>query len=93
MVKGKKRITLFAPGSGVYPNSRLSKLPNHAQFDPENPDYVRFPKAKNIQPYIADLKGGESLFIPSFWWHHFHNIEPSIAVNFWWGQGWKLSIA
>jgi Cupin-like domain len=93
MVKGKKRITLFAPMDHVYPNSRLSNLPNHSQIDAEDPDYSRFPKTREAQPYIVDLCAGETLFIPSFWWHHLRNLEPSIALNFWWSQGWKLPIA
>ena len=93
MVKGKKRITLFAPLDNVYPNSRLSNLPNHSQIDAEKPDYSKYPKTINAQPYIVDLCAGETLFIPSFWWHHLRNLEPSIALNFWWSQGWKLPIA
>jgi hypothetical protein len=93
IVKGKKRITLFAPSSSVYPNARFSKLPNHAQIDVEKPDYKRFPHLKEAQPYLVDLSAGETLFIPSFWWHHLRNLEPTIAINFWWSQGWKLPIA
>ncbi|CAM6004744.1 unnamed protein product [Sphagnum balticum] len=93
MVKGKKRIMLFAPSSPVYPNSPFSKLPNHSKIDAEAPDYERFPRVKNAQPYYVDLVAGETLFIPSLWWHHLRNLEPSIAVNFWWAQGWKLPIA
>ena len=93
MVKGSKRITLFPPNSKVYPNSRLSKLPNHSKIDPEYPNYELFPKLESVQPFCVDLEAGETLFIPSFWWHHLRNIEPSIAVNFWWSAGWKLPIA
>jgi hypothetical protein len=93
MVNGVKRITLFKPSDSVYPNSRLSNLPNHSQIDAEQPNFEKFPKLINAQPYVVDLKAGETLFIPSFWWHHLRNLEPSFAVNFWWSQGWKLPIA
>lgn len=93
MVKGVKRLILFSPFDDVYPNSRLSNLPNHSQIDAENPDYEKFPLLKNVQPYIVDLKAGETLFIPSLWWHYLRNLEPGIALNFWWNQGWKLPIA
>lgn len=92
MVKGTKRITLYAPYAPVYPNSRFSKLPNHAQVDPEKPDYKQFPNFKHAVPYIVELKAGETLFIPPFWWHHLRNIEESIAVSFWWAQGWTLPL-
>jgi len=93
MVKGSKKIILFPPLSSVYPNSRFSKLPNHAQIDPENPDYTKFPKLKDAQPYVVELHAGETLFIPSLWWHYLRNLEQSVAINFWWSQGWKLPIA
>ncbi len=93
MVQGVKRITIFKPLEKVYPNSRLSNLPNHSQIDVEKPDYSKFPELRNVQPYFVDLKAGETLFIPSFWWHHLRNLEPSMAINFWWSQGWKLPIA
>lgn len=93
LVKGKKRITIFSPLDSVYPNSRFSKLPNHSQIDAEKPDYNLFPRLKDAQPYIVDLEAGETLFIPSLWWHHLRNLDTSIALNFWWSQGWKLPVA
>ncbi len=93
MVKGSKRITLYAPNAPVYPNSRFSKLPNHAQVDPENPDYNKYPNFRDAVAYVVDLKAGETLFIPPFWWHHLHNLEESIAVSFWWAEGWVLPLA
>ncbi len=92
-VKGKKRITLFSPSSPVYRYPPFSKLPNHAQVDPEQPDYEKFPRLKNAQPYIVELAAGETLYIPAFWWHHLRNTEPSVTISFWWSQGWKLWIA
>jgi lysine-specific demethylase 8 len=93
LVKGKRQITLFAPWAPVYPNSRFSRLPNYAQVDINKPDHLRFPKFKKAQPYVVELQAGETLFIPSFWWHHLHSLEPSIGINFWWSQGWKVPIA
>lgn len=93
MVKGTKRITLFAPYSPVYPNSRFSKLPNHARVDPENPDYKQYPNFRHAHPIVIELKAGETLFIPPFWWHHLRNMEESIAVSFWWAEGWTLPLA
>lgn len=93
MVKGKKTIILFEPSAPVYPNSRFSKLPNHAQVDPLKPDYTRFPALKNAQPYLVELSAGETLFLPSFWWHHLQNEEESMAVSFWWARSWKLPVA
>jgi hypothetical protein len=89
-VTGCKRIILFEPSAPVYRCSPFSKLPNFAQVDPENPDYIRFSKFVNAQPYIVDLQPGETLYIPALWWHHLRNTKPTIAVSFWWGYGWRI---
>ncbi len=92
MVKGEKHIILFSPSDSVYPQSRFSKLPNHAQPDVGNIDYEKFPRMKNAQPYVVDLKVGETLFLPSLWWHYLQNKEESIAVSFWWTYGLLLPV-
>jgi hypothetical protein len=92
-IKGTRKVTLFHPNAPIYKNSIFSKLPTHSFIDPEFPDYGKYPRFKNAQPYEVVLHPGETLFIPSFWWHHLSNIESSIAMNFWWSYGWKLPIA
>jgi hypothetical protein len=93
LVKGKKQISLYKPSSPVYPHSRFSKLPNWSQVDAENPDIERFPLFKNAQQYTVELESGETLFVPSFWWHHIRNMETSIATSFWWAHGWTVPVA
>jgi len=72
---------------------RFSRMPTYSNVDVENPDYEKYPEFKNAQPYVVDLKGGETLFMPSFWWHHVRNLEPSISMHFWWSRGWLLPVA
>lgn len=93
IVSGSKRIILYAPESPVYRNSIFSKLPNFAQVDPEKPDYEKFPKFSCAKQFSINLKKGETLYIPSFWWHHLRNTELTIATSYWWGSGWKNYIA
>ena len=92
MIKGVKRIMLFPPDSSVYAH-RFSKMPTHSSVNPENPDYVKYPKLKYLQPYTVDLAAGETLYIPSLWWHHLRNIEPSISMHFWWSRRWMIPVA
>lgn len=89
MVKGSKKWTLFHPSAPVYPHSRFSKLPNHAQLDPLNIDLEKFPEFRDAQPFTATIATGDVLYVPSFWWHHLQTPESSIAVNFWYSIGWK----
>lgn len=93
MIKGSKRIILFKPSDHVYRNSFLSKMPNFTKSDPEKPNYEKYPKMMYAQPYVVDLKAGETLYLPSLWWHYLRNIEESIAVSYWWAMGWKLPLA
>lgn len=92
IVDGSKRIILFEPDESVYPHSRFSKLPNHAKTNPDSIDVERFPKMKEAQPYIVELKKGETLFIPSFWWHYLKNTNDTIAISYWWAHGWRLPL-
>jgi len=93
LVKGEKKIILFPPSAPVYCHSRFSKIPNMAKVDPEAPDYMMYPRFNEAQPYITQLKAGETLYIPGLWWHHLSNSESSIAINFWWSQGWKTALS
>ncbi len=95
VIRGKKHITLYPPTDRkyLYPNSIFTKHPNFSQFNPGNPDYERFPNAKNAHPVEVYLEEGDTLYIPSLWWHYIRNTEKSIAMNFWWSVGWKVGIA
>jgi oxalate decarboxylase/phosphoglucose isomerase-like protein (cupin superfamily) len=92
MVKGEKKIILYPPNQSslLYRYPYISKFPNGAKVDPEKPDYKRFPRFEKANAWVVDLKAGETLYIPSYWWHYLRNLDESIAVSFWWGYGWKL---
>lgn len=43
-------------------------------------------------PYLtAELRAGDSLYIPEGWWHQVHSDARTIAINYWW-DGLHLSI-
>jgi hypothetical protein len=42
---------------------------------------------------VADLREGDTLFIPRSWWHHVRTVERSIAVNHWWSHGVRALVA
>jgi hypothetical protein len=89
VVRGRKRFVMFPPAQTrlVYPYSIFSKLPNFSPIDPDAPDFARFPRLRGAEPWVADLREGDTLFIPSWWWHHVRTVESTIAVNFWWSRG------
>lgn len=86
---GRKRFYLYPPGftPWLYSNPLLSGLPNYSGFDPENPDYERFPLARAVRPIEVHLGPGDAIYLPSRWWHQVRSLELSASFNIWWAQG------
>lgn len=83
---GRKRWVLFPPGgAGMYSRGLLSGMPNFAQIDPEQPNYERFPRFRDVTGYAGVVAPGETLFIPHGWWHHTRTLDDAVSMNFWWG--------
>ncbi len=95
VVTGHKRFVMFPPDHSrlLYAYSVFSKLPNFSPVNPEKPDYSRYPRSARAKAWIADLRDGDTLFIPRFWWHHVRTVESTIAVNFWWARGYTMVIS
>jgi len=89
VLSGAKRFLLFAPRDAlrVHPYGLLSSVPNGAAVDPESPDLSRHPRFARARAHVAELRPGETLFIPAGWWHHVRSLEHTIAVNTWWAEG------
>lgn len=85
-VHGTKRFILFPPGerSHLGPYPVFSSTPHLARLDPEQPDFVKHPEARQAKGVCCTLEPGDLLFIPSRWWHYARSAEPSVSVNFWW---------
>ena len=84
---GRKRWILFSPrqSSQVYPRSPFSGMPNFAQTDPERPDYERFPRLRDAKGLACICNPGDTLYIPSGWWHYTRSMDDIVSMNFWWG--------
>jgi hypothetical protein len=75
---GKKRVVLF-------PHEESKNLYKHpfntrSYVDVDNPDLGKFPRLKYATGYQATLQPGETLFIPSGYWHHMVYEEAGYAV-------------
>ena len=79
---GDKEFILYPPNQTdyLYPEEVLS---NYSQVDITNPDYKKFPLFKNAEPLKVTVKAGETIFIPSGWWHttYIHNFNLTYAVD------------
>lgn len=91
---GRKRFYLYSPAAApwLYSYPLRSALPNYSRFDPEQPDYERFPLSREVQPLEVIVEPGDAIYIPSRWWHQVRSLEVSVSFNFWWADG-ALSVA
>lgn len=76
---GRKRFVLF-------PNDQAKYLYRHpltvrSYVDVDRPDFLKYPKLKEAKGYEVVLEAGETLFIPSGYWHHIVYEEPSFAIS------------
>lgn len=79
VLHGKKRVVLFENGQSknLYPHPFNTR----SYVDIDNPDFHRFPLLKNAKGYEAMIYPGETLFIPSGYWHHMVYEEGGYAVT------------
>jgi len=86
---GRKRFYLYSPAATpwLHSNPLGSALPNFSSFDPEMPDYERFPLSRAVRPLELILGPGEALYLPSRWWHQVRSLDVSVSLNFWFADG------
>jgi hypothetical protein len=81
---GRKRLRLFPPHHAPFLYTRQANPRLHgSSFDPEAPDYERYPLASRAREVVCEVKAGEMLFIPSGWFHHVRSLELSLSANRW----------
>ncbi len=78
-ILGKKTVYLFPYDQGK--NLHRYPFTCRSYVDIERPDFERFPGLKGVQGYKVVLEAGETLYIPSGYWHHFVYDEPGYAVS------------
>lgn len=76
---GKKRVILFDPKY----SDCLYRYPFgvHSSVDPLNPDFDKFPALKYAKGLDVTLEKGETLFMPSGYWHHIVYEESSFGLS------------
>ena len=98
-IQGRKRFVLF-------PQSESKKLYRHpftirSYVDVDNPDFKKFPLLKEAQGFEVTLEPGETLFIPSGFWHHVVYEDAGYAISLrcphhhWWKRAegfWNLLV-
>lgn len=77
---GRKRIKLISPEY----HDLMYKTPFNtfsiADFD--NPDYSQYPALQYVQGYDVTLEPGDTLFMPSGYWHHMTYVDGGFGVAY-----------
>lgn len=83
-VWGTKRILLFPPhhAENLYLWESNPVLFG-SRFDPEAPDFSRFPLARAVKGCQCVLRAGEMLYLPAGWFHHVRAMSFSLSSNMW----------
>ncbi|KAF9158726.1 JmjC domain-containing protein 4 [Mortierella sp. AD011] len=85
---GIKKWTLFPPNQEHLFCDNLK----NTVYDIENVDPVQFPNFDKAKRFTIYQKPGETLFVPSGWWHQVHNIGDTISINHNWCNGSNLDL-
>lgn len=79
---GEKDFILYDPEQTkyLYPND---KVHTHSPVNIMEPDYEKYPLFNHAKPLKVTLQPGETLFIPSGWWHttYIHNFNLTYAID------------
>jgi len=77
---GKKRVVLISPEFSYL----LYCLPlnTYSLINPDKPDYEKYPGLKYVKGYDFTLEPGDSLFMPSGYWHYMTYLESSFSVSY-----------
>ncbi|MFU8820950.1 MAG: cupin-like domain-containing protein [Gammaproteobacteria bacterium] len=76
--QGAKRIWLFAPDQSR--NLHRQPFSSHSNINVRRPDYEKFPRASGLQGYRCDLSHGQTLFMPSGYWHYVHYLSSGYSL-------------
>lgn len=84
-VYGRKHWTIYHPTVDTLLEPPVNRTPYfHSAFNPDEPDYERFPGMRYVDRYEFELAPGDVYFMPPSWWHHVNNPTGSIGVAFRW---------
>lgn len=86
----RKKVYLFAPEQGKFLYHQPFTV--KSQMDVNNPDYERYPALKYVKGYTETLHHGETLFIPSEYWHHIEYVDGGFGLALRAYTDWKMKV-
>jgi hypothetical protein len=81
---GSKRIFLAPPHHDEYLYTReANALLFGSPFDPEAPDFEKFPLARHATMIECIVNPGDLLYVPAGWYHQVRSLTFSLSANRW----------
>lgn len=81
---GTKRIVLSPPHHDEFLYTReANAILFGSPFNPEAPDFDRFPLARHASMIECVVNAGDLLYVPAGWYHHVRSLTFSLSANRW----------
>ena len=85
-IRGTKQFILYPPSQAhlIHAGEGINEgVDDHGAsqtwFDPLAPDFDKFPRARQATPYVAVCGPGDTILVPSLWFHYAVSLTPSIT--------------
>lgn len=78
---GRKKVILYPPGDFVAVYKIPFSVRSFMDNDPEHIDLDRFPAMRYARGYETTLSHGDTLYMPSGWWHHMRYLDHGFALS------------
>jgi hypothetical protein len=87
-LRGEKLFTLYPPGvRAYYPMPMFSQTAHISRVyrGGPSPNLSDFPRFDPKQGIPVELRAGDVLYLPAYWWHQVESRgEENVNLNFWW---------
>lgn len=60
------------------------------QVDVLKPDLIKYPEFSKAHVYTVTVNQGDTLYLPSLWFHHVQQTHGCIAVNYWYDMQYDI---
>lgn len=76
---GRKRVVLFGPEYSKHLYQQPFTVASYVNVD--NPDYEKYPALKHVKGYDCIIERGDTIFIPSGYWHYITYLDSGFSMN------------
>ncbi|MGB8704077.1 MAG: cupin-like domain-containing protein, partial [Gillisia sp.] len=78
---GRKKVLLYSPEETKFLYKVPYSIVSMEIIDMDNPDFDKYPALLKAKGFEAALNHGDTLFIPSKWWHFIKYETPCLSLT------------